>query len=254
MASTAIQTFSNSQLQPAIRGDQAVQMAVLLAASANYPAGQVLAEVAGTPGTYTKYQAAAVLAAPTVAPTVTDGAAGGFAAGNYEVAYTYLNAQGETTISPVTVFTAAGTDKLHVAALVLPGGATGGMNVYACAAGGQLEKIGHSADGSAADYNVATGVAVLAPSVNTATTIINGSTTAKCLLAVACTTDGSGNITLSTTAGQVGGDFGQTQPTAPAYFRGMFNTADLTGLDAAAAAQLGRLWLGDTTTGLLSLT
>lgn len=46
--------------------------------------------------------------------------------------------------------------------------------------------------------------------------------------------DGSGNVTLSSTASQAGGDYGLAYLTAPVALSGTFAAADLVGLDAAA--------------------
>lgn len=70
----------------------------------------------------------------------------------------------------------------------------------------------------------------------------DGSEVAKAILQYECVVDTYGNITVG------GGDYGETQKAAPAYFSGTFKTADLTGLDAAAVADLGKLISGATTT------
>jgi len=62
----------------------------------------------------------------------------------------------------------------------------------------------------------------------------DGSQVAKGILQYACIVDASGNVTLA-------GEFGQTQLGVPMYIGGgaVFNTAELTGLDAAAVTALG---------------
>jgi hypothetical protein len=47
-------------------------------------------------------------------------------------------------------------------------------------------------------------------------------------------TDGSGNVTIG------GGDYGAVRKTAPMYYQGIFNLADLVGCDANAITKLGR--------------
>ena len=71
----------------------------------------------------------------------------------------------------------------------------------------------------------------------------NGTQTARCILRYACTVDANGLITL--------GEHLVVQD-VPAFFKGIFNCADLVGLDANAVSDLnGRLWWGDTSTGVL---
>lgn len=62
----------------------------------------------------------------------------------------------------------------------------------------------------------------------------DGSQVARGILQYACVVDASGNTTLA-------GEFGQTQMGVPMYIGGgsVFNTAELTGLDAAAVTALG---------------
>lgn len=54
----------------------------------------------------------------------------------------------------------------------------------------------------------------------------------KVILAYACSTDGSGNVTLT-------GEWGATVKAAPAFMRGYFATQDLVGLDQNAVNLLG---------------
>lgn len=79
----------------------------------------------------------------------------------------------------------------------------------------------------------------------------DGSQTAAGILQYDCATDSSGNITLGTASG--GGNFQQTQKIAPMYINGAFYTSELTGLDANAVADLGRLIEGTVTTGILKI-
>jgi hypothetical protein len=78
----------------------------------------------------------------------------------------------------------------------------------------------------------------------------DGSQVPRRILAYDCTTDGSGNVTLG------GGDWGVTQKTAPAFFKGFFRSEDLTGLDANAVTPgVGMLKLvnGSVTAGVVEL-
>jgi hypothetical protein len=60
------------------------------------------------------------------------------------------------------------------------------------------------------------------------------------------TTDGSGNITIAN-------ELGVTRKSCPAYRKGTFATGDLTGLDAAGVTDLGRLVIGTTSSGVISV-
>jgi hypothetical protein len=109
--------------------------------------------------------------------------------------------------------------------------------------------IGTSANGAAADYDVpgAGVVAVTPPTSNT-------TAPARGVLKYPSQVDAAGNITLSATAGQSGGEFGTTDLAAPMYISGTFRTEDLVGLDADSVEQLGaRLVMGDTTSGIVRI-
>lgn len=74
---------------------------------------------------------------------------------------------------------------------------------------------------------------------------VDGTAVAKSILQYACSTDASGNVTFA------GGELGETYKSAPAYVAGFFSCADLTGLDAAGVADLGRLVDGTSSAGIL---
>jgi head decoration protein D len=79
----------------------------------------------------------------------------------------------------------------------------------------------------------------------------DGTAIAKAILMYDTQVDASGLCTFSDTSAQAGNEFGAKTPTAPVYISGFFLSADLTGLDANGAADLGRFVWGDSTTGLL---
>ncbi len=79
----------------------------------------------------------------------------------------------------------------------------------------------------------------------------DGSQTAKALLECDCSVDAGGRITLGTQ--NTGGEFGDYRTYASVFASGVFQTADLTGLDATAVGQLGKLIDGSSTLGLLLL-
>lgn len=77
-------------------------------------------------------------------------------------------------------------------------------------------------------------------------TLSTGLEVARCLLSKACTVNTYGEIIIG------GGRWDEKSFTADAYFGGYFRTADLTGIDANAVADLGKLVTG--TTSLLANT
>ena len=85
---------------------------------------------------------------------------------------------------------------------------------------------------------------------------VDGSQIVKGILVYDVATDASGNVSLTQTAGNVGGEFGQQQPYAGIYIRGMFYTQDLPqsgagSIDAASMTTTGsQLILKNGTTAL----
>ena len=79
----------------------------------------------------------------------------------------------------------------------------------------------------------------------------DGTQVAKAILQYDICTDAAGLVTYGQTAPN---EFGIKYPYAPAYFNGAFKTSELTGLDAAAVADLGRLTSGTVADGILAIT
>lgn len=75
---------------------------------------------------------------------------------------------------------------------------------------------------------------------------VDGSETAKAIAMYDFTTDGSGNVTIAN-------ETGVTYHTAPVWVAGTFRTTELTGLDAAAVTDLGRLLSGTVADGVLRI-
>ena len=71
----------------------------------------------------------------------------------------------------------------------------------------------------------------------------DGTQVARAILQFPVATDSSGNHFIGATSAV--GEHAQSELSAPAYYLGDFNVADLTGLDAAGVADLGRLIFGD---------
>lgn len=71
----------------------------------------------------------APVADPSTAPTLTAAGSGSLAAGDYSVGYSYVNASGETLLSPYKVVTLSANQKINVTTVTLPAGVTS-LNWY----------------------------------------------------------------------------------------------------------------------------
>jgi hypothetical protein len=186
------------------------------------------------------------VAAP-VAPTVAgNGTGSSFGAGTYLVEVSYKTALGESTPSPAVAVTLTAAQNIRVTAIAsIPTGVTS-VNYYV---DGELEANTAVSAGTAAQ----TDIVGTTPAISGVPERTNRAFTVRpaCLLKYPCATDALGNITLGNTSG--GGFHGQTQLTVPAYFRGIFDTARIVGLDASAVAILGRIYRGTTSVGLLGV-
>lgn len=210
--------------------------------------------VGQTAGTFAAYSSA-VVAAPASAPSVSGASTGSaFAAGTFLCNITYVNAQGETTPSPAAAVTLTAGQKIRLAAISSIANGVTAVNMYV---DGTL--IGSAAVSSNAtsqtDFDVATITTKQGlPAANTAYSIPNGAgcQTAKRLLAFACVVDNAGYITRANVS--TGGLWGEKALTAPAYYAGDFNCADLYGLDAKAVTDLGGvIAVGTVSAGVLSI-
>jgi len=74
----------------------------------------------------------------------------------------------------------------------------------------------------------------------------DGTQVARGILQYAITTDGSGKVTIAN-------EKGVTYDSAPVYLAGTFRTTELTGLDAAGVADLGRIVAGSVADGALRI-
>ena len=206
-----------------------------------------------SPGTYVAYDST-VVAAPTTAPTVAgNGSGSSYAAGTYAVAYTLVTAYGESIPSPATNVTVTAAQNLRVSAISSLNAAVTAVNYYV---NGLWAKQTAVSSGTAAQTDIsgaslATGASP--PTANTAYTCPNGAGchVARGLLAYATATDSSGYVTYGTASG--GDQWGQTRRTASVYVSGLFACQDLSGLDAKAVADMGRLQTGTTATGVISI-
>jgi hypothetical protein len=91
----------------------------------------------------------APLANPTTAPSVSLGSGGSLQAGEYKLAYSYVNSRGQTLLSPVTSITVTAGQKINVFGLSLPSD-TLAVNWYLTPAPGSVRIRLHSTnDGTA---------------------------------------------------------------------------------------------------------
>lgn len=230
MPTSATDTYAPStyRLDPSRRADLAQSIPVSLA-NGTYARGAVLGEVIGSPGTY-DHIADVVQAAPTGAPTLTTPTGGALASGAYTVGYAWVDQHGdESTLSPTDVTTAAANDAVHVAAVTPPSGCT--VNWYMSRQVDNAIDLGLvlSNNGAAADFTAAPSVGAKSPEG------VNQTGRAKALLRDACTVS-AGLITRSD-------DSGVTDTSTPAWVAGSFKTAELSGLTAKAAEDLGATFL-----------
>ena len=210
---------------------------------------------AGTPGTY-KQVSKSLVAAPTAGPTLTPGGSDGSltASAVYGVAYSYVNATGETILSPVVTATAASTNHIAVTAITPPSGCY--VNWYMTDA--NASELRWFTANAGAGFNI-----ILNPQIgtkkpmmtNTAYATVDGSQIARKILEFDCYTDASGNVTLGQAS--TGNEWAGTEFSAPAWYRGTFTVSDLVGWldsmlpDLGATYIAGSLGTNTTTIGVI---
>lgn len=200
-------------------------------------------------GVFAAYSGA-VLAAPTAAPTMTDGATGTWPAGAYTGCYSYANANGETTPSPMTAYASAGTKKIHFAAVTSIPSAVTTVKFYV---DGQFVVSKTPSSGTVAAFDIdladiASGSPVHTLNANTAYTAVDGSYVPVGVLKVPAYVDVFGNIFYGS---GVGVQVPVNGLNAPMVIKGYLRTEQLIGLDAHAVSVFGRLVFGTTSNGLL---
>jgi hypothetical protein len=253
MPTTAQTTYSVQGTRPLhnLPGARARILPVRLAASISPAAGTIMGELTSTPGTYGIYDPTLVTA-PAVQAAGTESDTGGtLVTGTYHVAYTFLNANGETTSSPVsaaiTVGSSVTTGSITTTAVTPPAGCT--VNWYANAGAGAYHLVGNT-DGSSFTVT-AVGSGAAPPGSNTAIAKTDGTQFPKGILAHPALTDGSGIITGL-------GDYGWQRQTAALWIGGAFSCADLNingsaGISAAVVTALGGVLLeGTVSAGLFA--
>jgi hypothetical protein len=195
------------------------------------------------------YVAASTLKASPPAAAVTPsgtGSSGGWAAGAYVIQHTFETATGETTAGPQAAVALTAGQQLRIAQITGLDARITRVNIYAN--GSHVGSI-TPASGSAAQADFTTTAASRVASKTPPT--INTTGNPRAILPRDLATDASGLVTLGARAGGYLNDQGDAS--TPALFGGVFKTTDLVGLDADAAAILGRILKGTLADGLIAV-
>lgn len=242
MPTTATITFTDQPIKPAIDSSQfpAVALPIKLAASTTFAKGTILGEKTGNNEVVTVDLASGTASGGTF--TLSFG-------GQTTSAIAY-NAAASAVTTALEALSTIGADNISVTGSAIGTGYVltfkndlGNTNV------GTVTVDGASLTGSSpvAQVTVTTAGSAGTPGEFAAydDTATNGLQTPRCILPVACITDASGNITVTTTAGVSGGEHSETYSQYDAWFKGAFNTADVTAItDEIISAMNGRMLKG----------
>lgn len=243
MPTTPSSTFTINRIDPAMEPEAAAEMAVNLMPSLSYPAGQVLGEQIGTDEvSQVVIDATGGVWVFTYAGQSTPNLAWDIGAAALQDAIEALSNVGFGNARVQD--TAALTHRISWI------GALGSQNIAAPTTTATGLTGGA---GTAAVTTVTAGVAGTPGRYgkydNAAT---DGRQVAKGILRYACVTDANGLVTLGTgTAGS--GEWGHTTRSIDMFYRGIFWTDQLTGLDAAGITDLGVLINGTIEHGRLRI-
>lgn len=244
MPISAIETYTGAKLEPAVAPELAVTVSVRFPRSTSLAKGTVLGffstaaasevqslAITGTPtgGTFTltfdgqttsaiayNASAATVQTALEALSTIGTGnvlCAGGALPGT-AISITFRNALAYMNVPAITTTDSLTGGTSPASAITTSTAGSGGPNVYAAYSDGASD----------------------------------GTQVARAILVHTIRTDGFGRVIYGD---QTTSEHGGTDSTAPVYIGGYFNTADLTGLDAAAVTDLGVLVKGTTSSGIL---
>lgn len=265
MPTVASTIFTNQKIEPAASGIKPVELAVKLGASLNLAKGTILGEKTGTNARH-KITPSLGANLPTGGTfTITITASSHPVLGTVTLvsgALTPQSSAAEIQKSLDTATPGAGTwlpGNIRVTGGPIGGGAPIYIEFVGAYGGGAIlssvTTVQSSLTGGTPTMTVSLDQAGAAGSPGTFVAYnqynTDGSQVARAILPYDVQTDGSGNITLSSTANQAGGEFGQQYKTVDVYVGGYFNTADLTGLDAKAVSDLGKIAQGTIAAGLL---
>lgn len=245
-----LEYFSGNEIQPAYAPELARENAVGIAPSQTIAAGTVLGEVGNVNAVYTITIGAGTsgghFTLTTTAP-IAEGPTGNIA---WNATNATLLASLQSALN-TTFGTTGGTANVLAAAGTLAAGIGTILLTFQNALGGQpvTMTLADSTTGGAGTTiaSTTTGVAPTGTYKAYSSTNSDGSQASKCISKYDLVTDASGNITFGLQSG--GGEFSQTELTAPVWIAGFFNTIDLTGYDGT----LGSLVSGSPTNGVVHI-
>ena len=244
-------TFSASPLAPAFPKPEPIWESFQFGASQAIAKGTVVA-IKTSDGKVYPYVASTLVTPPTTPTFVAAGAGGSWPTGIYTVAVAFLNPQGETTPCPAVFLSVTLGQNIRVPAITGIDATVTKTRVYV---NGFLAAEINVAATATVQTDIANFSGALAgiaqQATNTAKNVTSGLQQPIGVTAVDVTSDSTGRLMLGL---NTPGEFGQTYNDAPIFLKGYFLTADLTGLDAYAVSQLGRLTWGSVTTGILNIT
>jgi len=235
MSQRLIYQSNPSKLEPWIRPQDVRTIAGQMAASLTVAKGARLARLTANQK-FTPVVKTLITAPASGATLTTGGSDGTLAAGVYGHVYTYKNANGETTVSPVATVTISSTLHITVASIALPTGVAS-INHYLTDAGGSDFHFHSNNDGSAFNILDEARSVIEPPATNTALLKLDGSQTAKAISAYDFVTDASGNVFYGTEVPTTG-PMSDMQPTALLYEKGAFLKSQLTDITAAEITDL----------------
>lgn len=232
MATSQVIRWTNTGIKPAYNDSQARVENVKLPANVTYAAGTVLGELVGKDAVYSL----AVSGSPTGGTfTITYG-------GQTSAAIAY-NATALAVQQALEALSSIGVGGVLCSGGPLPGTAatitfSNQLGKQAITSPTHTDSFTGGSSPAAAFTSTTVGSSgtpgTFAACVYTNT---DGSQVPKAVLQFACATDSSGNITFG--GSPSGGEFGQTDLIAPAYFSGTFYTTDLVGMTEQLLSQLG---------------
>lgn len=222
-----------------------------LEASHDYPGGLILGQVTRTQK-FAPYNGAMIAAGS--APVLSPGAAGALPAGDYDAQYTYIDALGgESLPSPIGAVSIAANKEIHVAAITpLPQGAVSVNWYLSDGPNSATLRLVTQNSGQAQDINVLpAGSNPESPLTPTAFQYADGRHEARAIMKYPALTDDDGLIWVGADMAEGRSEWGAAVEEIEVWWCGVFDTAELTGLDVRAVNQLGRMINGTIGNGKL---
>lgn len=243
--STTVATFSPLDLQPWMRPDLARTDPVQVAPSLTVARGQIMAVIAAT-GLVTPLSSTVVTPGSGFSLSAT-GSDGTIPAGAYSLGYTFVNGNGETTISNVPAVTVGATNHIVVPTITKPATVTS-VNLYMSAIGTTTPLyFVKNYDGTG--FNLLAPPAasdITPPATNSARTATDGSESARYISRFDFVSDANSIVILGPSGSVV--DLTMTGlTTIPMWKAGDFLISDLVGYDAGVKNNLNATEFGVST-------